>query len=94
MSSNLGMNDPYPTEKVRPLDREAELRHVLRRVPPSEQAAATRYFRLGWDRLARLQAPILRRWELAWWRQAREVGRLRADIGQLIARIAQLQERG
>jgi hypothetical protein len=88
------MNDPYPTEKARPLDREAELRQVLGRLPPSEHPSAARYFRLGWNRLAQLQEPILRRWEASWWRQAREIEGLRAQIGQLIARIAQLQERG
>jgi hypothetical protein len=94
VSNDLGHVDPYPSDKEGPLDRERELRRVLAWVPSTDQPTAARYFRLGWNRLAQLQAPILRRWEQSFWRQAREIELLRAQIGQLIARISRLQERG
>jgi hypothetical protein len=94
MPNDLGMRDPYPAQKEGALDREKELRRVLVRVPVAEQSTAARYFRLGWNRLAQLQAPILRRWEESFWRQGREIDLLRAQIGQLISRVSRLEDRG
>ena len=94
MANDLGMRDPYPWSKQAPLDREKELTRALANVPAVQQRTAARYFRVGWNRLAQLQAPVLRQWEESFWRQAREIDLLRAQIGQLIARISRLQDRG
>lgn len=91
----MGAPDPFPAEKAAGQPRLApELRAFLGTVPEPNRALAERAFRRGWQRMAAAVAPTVREWERRWWDQVRENERLRARVGELLARLSQLEDRG
>jgi len=87
--------DPYPVQKrvVRPTLDEELARH-LTSVPAREQSAYARGFRAAWTVCVDRFRPVVRDWEARWWRVVADNGALRARIGQLLAEISRLTDRG